>query len=260
MKLHKAKNQLGFTVLEVIVAVMSSTVLMAGLYQIFHSYQFNYISQDNSIEMQQNLRSGIYLMTKDIRFSRYNPMQTEDIFEFSSNLESYDIFSDTKNPPIDYTQDTDRIAFYIDKNDDGAFQLDSDPDNTDDTYDDGEEGEFIAYRLKGSSLQRFNSEIFAADFNVANAWQSIATNVDALNFVFINDTGEPTTNPNEARVVQISLLVRSSKKDHEYTNRTIYENYQGEEICDHCTNDNYHRRLIRMTVRIRNAHVSKANT
>jgi hypothetical protein len=229
------------------------------LYQIFHSHQYNYIAQGDSIELQQNLRAGIYLKTKDILLSRYNPEEIENI-GFTSNLNSYNIFSDTQDTDIDYNTEFDRIAFYTDKNGRNGIELDSDPDNTDDTYDNGEEGEFIAYRLKGTALQRFNSERFAVDFNVANAWQSIATNVDALNFVFINDAGETTTDPNEARAVQLSLLVRSSKKDHEYTNRTIYENYQGEEICDHCTNDNYHRRLIRMTVRIRNAHVSKATT
>lgn len=259
MKPHRIKNQLGFTVTEVMLAVICSSVLMVGLYQIFHSQQYNYIAQGHAIELQQNLRSGIYLLTKDIRFATYNPTEAENKFVFTSNLDSYDIFSDTQDADIDYTTDFDRIAFYTDKNEDGEFQLDIDPDNTDDAYDDGEEGEFIAYRLKGSFLQRFNSEKFAVDFNIANAWQTVSTNVDALNFVFINDDGVPTTNHEEARAVQISLLVRSSKKDHKYTNTTIYENYQGDEICNYCTNDHYRRRLIRMTIRIRNA-LSKANT
>jgi len=259
MKPHRIKNQLGFTVTEVMLAVICSSVLMVGLYQIFHSQQYNYIAQGHAIELQQNLRSGIYLLTKDIRFATYNPTESENKFVFTSNLDSYDIFSDTQDADIDYTTDFDRIAFYTDKNEDGEFQLDIDPDNTDDAYDDGEEGEFIAYRLKGGSLQRFNSEKFAVDFNIANAWQTVSTNVDALNFVFINDAGVPTTTPEEARAVQISLLVRSSKKDHKYTNTTIYENYQGDEICNYCTNDHYRRRLIRMTIRIRNA-LSKANT
>jgi type II secretory pathway component PulJ len=71
MNLRRIKNQFGFTVLEVITAVISSSVLMAGLYQIFHSHQFNYIAQEDAIELQQNLRSGIYLMTKDIRFGSF---------------------------------------------------------------------------------------------------------------------------------------------------------------------------------------------
>jgi len=260
MKSHWIKNQLGFTVTEVMLAVICSSVLMVGLYQIFHSQNLNYISQGHAIEIQQNLRSGIYLLTKDIRFARYNPTEIEDKLGFISNLYDYNIFSDTQDTDIDYTTDFDRIAFYTDKNEDGEIQLDIDPDNTNDNYDDGEEGEFIAYRLKGNSLQRFNSEKFAVDFNIANAWQTVSTNVDALNFVFIDDDGVPTTDHEQARAVQISLLVRSSKKDHKYTNTTIYENYQGDEICNYCTNDHYRRRLIRMTVRIRNAHISKANT
>ncbi|MDH3652215.1 MAG: PilW family protein [Saprospiraceae bacterium] len=242
-------------------AIISSTVLIAGLYQIFHSHQYNFIAQGDSIELQQNLRAGIYLLTKDIRLSRYNSGIIENV-GFTSNLNSHNVFSDTQDTDINYTTDFDRIAFYTDKNGENGIELDSDPDNTDDTYDDGEEGEFIAYRLKGTSLQRFNSEKFAVDFNVANAWQTIAINVDALNFVFINNAGAPTTNHIEARSVQISLLVRSSKKDSDpdYRDRTIYKNYQGEPICNHCTNDRYRRRLIRMTVRIRNEDIRNTDT
>ena len=263
MKLDHIKNQFGFTVTEVMLAVISSTVLMAGLYQIFHSHQYNYIAQGDAIELQQNLRAGIYLMTKDIRFARYSPMYKDANFEFgfTSNLDSYNIFSDTQDTDIDYTTEFDRIAFYIDKDGDGEFDLDIDPDDTNDDYDDGEEGEFVAYRLKGNSLQRFNSEKFLeSNFVVEDGWQTIATNVDALNFVFIDNAGVPTTNHILARSVQISLLVRSSKPDHEYTNTTLYENYQGDEICNHCSNDHYRRRLIRTTVRIRNADIRSENT
>lgn len=259
MNLQKTKNQLGFTITEVMLAIICSTVLITGLYQIFHSHQYNYIAQGDSIELQQNLRAGIYLMTKDILLSRYNPEELENI-GFTSNLDSYNIFSDTQDTDIDYNTEFDRVAFYTDKNGRNGIELDSDPDNTDDTYVNGEEGEFIAYRLKGTALQRFNSERFAVDFNVANAWQTIALNVDALNFVFIKADGTPTTDHTEARSVQISLLVRYSKKDSDpdYRDRTIYKNYQGEPICNHCTNDRYRRRLIRMTVRIRNADIRNA--
>ena len=266
-KYYEYKKERGFTLLEVMVALMSSSILVMGLYQMFQSQHNTYFAQGDRIEIQQNLRSGIHLLTKDLRSVRYNPkgIINTDCLNFKENLDNDNIFIDMEKGDIDYKNDTNRIAFVIDKNSNGIIELQNDgmeygairpqgagPIEPEIIYEKGERGEFIAYRHHANELQRFNSEIYAETTNVVQSWQTVATNVDALNFVYIDDFGDRTGDPGIAKSIQVALLIRSSKKDLDYTDTTNYKNHQGDEICSSCMYDHYHRRLIRMTIRLRN--------
>ena len=218
----------GFSLIEVLVSMALASIIIAAVYNLFHDQKDAYVAQDQVAEMQQNLRAGVLLMTQEIRSAGYDPLDT-GLFGFVTDFASpNDIFSEN----IDYSSDKSRIAFTIDADEAGDL-------NPNDS-------ELIAYRLNTSnnSLERY----IWSDGD----WKTVANNVDALDFVYLDDSGNVTTNPADFRAVQMTLIIRTGKKDKSYQNTQTYFNKQGQNICSGCENDNYRRRLLSTTVRIRN--------
>jgi type IV pilus assembly protein PilW len=203
-----------------------SSVLIIGIYQAFHTQQKSYINQSNTAEMQQNIRSGIYAMMREIRSAGYDPTRNAG----AGFVPKFD-------PPndkfvINYADAKEIIAFTIDNNGDGAISADS--------------TEQIAYQFNPPTrtLERFNAE--------KTVWEVVADNVDALNFVYRQADGTPATDPEDIRYVEIALLVRSRSPDSKFVDTTTYHNKEGDVLCASCTGDHYRRRLLTTTVQARN--------
>ena len=107
----------------------------------------------------------------------------------------------------------------------------------------------MVYRFGNNLLQRYNAGWTTEE----NKWQTVAANIDALNFVLVAPDGTVTTDPTNVAAVEITLLVRTGEKDKSYTNTRVYRNQRGTDICPSCSNDHYHRRVLTTTVFIRNS-------
>ena len=81
--------------------------------------------------------------------------------------------------------------------------------------------------------------------------QPVAENIDALDFVYLDENAEVTGKLSEVRSVQISLVARTGRGDQGYINRNSYRNQQGTEILA-AQNDNFRRKLLTVEVRCRN--------
>jgi type IV pilus assembly protein PilW len=240
--MYLRKYQHGFTLVEIMIAISISAVITSAFYQIFISQQRSYQVQEQAAEMQQNLRTGLYMMVRDIR-SAGKDAELAGLTRFVTDFAPpNDIFPDaifTKDE-IDYAVDRNIIAFTTDFNENGTI--------------DATRAEMIAYRLNGNELQRFNIQTLQ--------WETVAANIDALDFVLVDQNGTVTTNPNNATAVEITLLVRSGQKDTQkemhYTNTLTYRNKRGQDICPTCDdadtveNHRYRRRLLSTTVAVRN--------
>ena len=66
----------GFTLVEVLIALMMSGIIMAAVYTSSKTQQDTYITQDQVVAMQQNLRAATLLMTRDIRKAGYDPSES----------------------------------------------------------------------------------------------------------------------------------------------------------------------------------------
>lgn len=64
----------GFTLVELLVAMVISLVVMGAIYSTYASQQRSYIVQEQVGAMQQNLRVAMYIMVKDIRMAGYDPL------------------------------------------------------------------------------------------------------------------------------------------------------------------------------------------
>lgn len=218
----------GFSLIEILIAVAISSIMITAIYQLFHSQKSSYLIQDQVAEMQQNLRAGLFLMTKEIRSAGYDPTSSGNFGFVSDFAAPNDILSTN----IDYATDSNIIAFTIDDDEQGDF--------------DANDNELIAYRLNTSlnTLERY--------MWTDNAWKTVATNVDALDFVYLDANGNVTTTPGNFQAVQLTLLVRTGNEDAQYNNTEVYLNKQGDNICSGCTNDHHRHRLLSTTIRIRN--------
>ncbi|MCP4350881.1 MAG: prepilin-type N-terminal cleavage/methylation domain-containing protein [Desulfobacterales bacterium] len=63
------KNKQGFTLIEVMVAIVIFLIVMAASYTIFDAQQRSYIAQRDVASMQQNLRTGMYMIGRDIKMA-----------------------------------------------------------------------------------------------------------------------------------------------------------------------------------------------
>jgi prepilin-type N-terminal cleavage/methylation domain-containing protein len=64
-------NKKGITLIELLIALVISAILIAGIYKTFISQQRTYAVQDQVVEMQQNVRAAINKMLREIRMTNF---------------------------------------------------------------------------------------------------------------------------------------------------------------------------------------------
>jgi type II secretory pathway component PulJ len=223
------ENQTGLTMIEIMMYIIISSIIMASVYNAFHTQKDSYSTQNSTVEIQQIVRSGIYTMTREIRSSGYNPTRKANAGFVKELPNAPGKFS------IDYSTDDNIIAFTLDNDGNGVINANN--------------AEQIAYRFNvgAHTLERFNV--------TSGGWEAIAGNVDALNFVYFKQDGTPATVPEDIQYLEIALLVRARNAEPKFTNTTTYRNKQGDILCASCTGDHYRRRLLTTTVQMRNVRI-----
>ena len=227
---HKTHN--GFTITEVLVALVISSVLTTAVYQTFHSQQRSYTLQSEAAAMEQNLRSGLYLLTRELRSAGYNPTQasTSDFRFVTSFPAPNNVFV------VNYAADHSLVAFTLDTDGSGAIEPNK--------------NEQIAYRFNNAqkTLERFND----TQADLTKKWETVASDIDAVYFTYFDQDNTITYDPTSIEYVEVALLARTRKQDSKYTNTTVYTNKAGVNLCPACVGDHYRRRLLTTTIQIRN--------
>jgi type IV pilus assembly protein PilW len=238
---NRQSKQQGFTLTELLVAMAMVGIVMAAVYSTYKSQQDTYVAQEQVAEMQQNLRASLYRMARDLRMAGFNPQRAPNVGGFVTQLPD-DGVGET-------TTDSTNIAFTIDENANGTIDLDDDD-------------EQIAYRLDNASdtLQRFR----VSD----DTWHTVAENIDALDFVYLDPSGIDITanviaNPTALYAatnlpyldsigsIEISVVARTGNIDKSFPGTPAYSNQQGDEILA-AQADNRRRRLLSTAILCRN--------
>jgi prepilin-type N-terminal cleavage/methylation domain-containing protein len=68
----------GFTLVEMVLALAISTVVLAAVYSVFTIANKNFTTQNAAANVQQNLRSAIRLMARDIRHAGLDPSGSDN--------------------------------------------------------------------------------------------------------------------------------------------------------------------------------------
>jgi len=242
----KFKNESGFTIVELMISMFIGMVVIVAVYSAYIIQQRSYVTQDQVVEMQQNIRAGLDIMTREIRMAGYDPQESGT----AGIEEAY----------------ADAIYFTADYNEDGNVSL-----GGDDT------GEHIAFDLYTNTagvsvlgMTRSNGPITMTEIPAgsghfeATGHQPIAENIERIEFFYTQNDGTTQTNSptaaqlNQISSVQISVLAVAGQRDAKYTNNNVYTPASGTAwdlngtAAGNAPGDNFRRRLLIMTVQFRN--------
>jgi len=217
---RKRSNQ-GFTLTELLIAMVISGIVAAGIYSTFYSQQKSYLTQEQIAAMQQNLRGAMHILGRDIRMAGYNPTSFA-----TAGIQ---------------TAQANSIRFTMDITNDAGTGI---PDG--DTGDPNEDITYALVDLDGDG----DTDLGRNDVNGGGIHQ-IAENIDALDFVYLDEDGNITTTPSEIRAVQASVLARTDRWDQGYQNTNVYQNQQGTSVFTP-GGDSFRRRLLTEEFKCRN--------
>jgi len=71
-------NHRGFTLVEMVMVLAISTIVLAAMYSVFMIANKNFTTQNAAANVQQNLRSAIGLMARDIRLAGLDPSDSDN--------------------------------------------------------------------------------------------------------------------------------------------------------------------------------------
>jgi type IV pilus assembly protein PilW len=221
-------NRKAFTLVELLVALVVVGVVMAAIVSTYYSQQKSYVAQEQVAAMQQNLRAAMFYMEREIRMAGCDP-------------------KGSANAGIE-TAAPNSISFTLDIRGD-AIEDPPDGDTTDPS-------ENITYSLyTASGIQKLGR-------NTGGVNQPVAENIDALDFVYLDEDGAPldddgsgnvTTSIDQIRSVQITIVARTGRGDPGYKDTKVYYNQQDlvNPILP-AQNDSFRRRLLTTSIRCRN--------
>ncbi len=222
------------------IAVAIATFVLTATFATYSTQQKTQVIQDQVVEMQQNIRAAMLLMTRDIREAGCDPTQTAGagiVTAATGQLRmTRDIAGHAVNPNQedgDVTDANEDIIFGFDP----TVDTDADPDGIPDT-------EAVANFCRN-------------DANGAAAFQAIAENIERVEFNYIDEDGNTIAAPitsqadrNRIRAVQVSMLARSSRQDPKFLDTATYTTAAGTVWGPF--NDSFRRRLSAATIQCRN--------
>jgi prepilin-type N-terminal cleavage/methylation domain-containing protein len=260
------KNDKGFTLVELMITVFLTAIAVISIYRGYTAFSQSADAQQQVMEMQQNLRIGMTWLAADIRRAGMNE-DGEDVASFMCDEVP------TNDTSIEFSMDLLGGDSAGDDDDDGLIDEEDESRIGDGEIDD--DGERIKYYLAPSSVDATTNDLIR-EVRTAGAYvpHTLITNVEALDFVYFDDTGAelvpslPTTTEclygvgggelslkgdelQEVDRVEITLVVRATNEYYRYTNRETYRNLQDDPLVSN-PGDNFRRRVFSMSVQIRN--------
>lgn len=71
MNIHPSFNKKGITLIELLVGMVICTIVIAAIFRVFITQSKAYVVQDQVVEIQQNIRSVMELMARDLRMAGF---------------------------------------------------------------------------------------------------------------------------------------------------------------------------------------------
>lgn len=173
----KEKNEKGFTLVELMIAMVISALVMASVYSVYYTQQKSYIVQEEVAAMHQNLRAAMYFMEREIRMAGCDPtgnagagivQNLTSQIRFTEDVRGKDL-GDPPDGAVKLAQEED-ISYYLV---DGNLVRDTNPDNVDDE----EKKDMV-----------------------------IAENISSLTFAYLDSSGGAATGLSDIRLVQVTLV------------------------------------------------------
>ncbi len=251
------KKRNGVTLIELLIALVLSSILTAALYRAFIGQQKTYTIQDQVAEMQQNVRIAVGQITKELRMAGYGGDMLSvfgdingftDIITPASNAISI-IFAD---PVGVLKQNTAKGANQLKVTNARTFNADKKrylclnglnnylvQSVTDDTIvlaaplAEGHPINQPVYLVKAISYYLGTSgakTVLRRNENTGGGGQPLADNIESLEFTYFDANGNATSNPSDIRMVRVTVTAKTNMLDPQlkggngYRRRTLSSN------------------------------------
>jgi type IV pilus assembly protein PilW len=197
--LFRFSNQ-GFTMIELLVAMVVSLLALAAIYSTFLAQHRSYQVQEEAADMQQNIRAAMYYMQREIRMAGSDPFNTGNFGITAAGQNSITFTEDISGPPVGIPP--------VPKPD----GLVNDP-----TIVPNIPNEDITYALSGANLVRTDNSLN----NGLGVTQVVAQNIDWIDFVYLDGASPPNIIPfvggavpaanlSQIQSVEITIVARTN--------------------------------------------------
>ncbi len=256
----KKKN--GLTLIELLIALVLSSILIAALYRLFISQQKTYTVQDQVADMQQNIRVAIDQMTREIRMAGYggnilaifgNVNGFTNIITPADNsitvllADQVGVLKQNATKGANQLKVTNASRFNTDKkkylclNGLNNYLIQSVMTDTITLTTSLTEDHLInepVYLVKAITYSLGLSggkTALRRNENTGGGAQPLAENMESLQFTYFDANGNVTVNPPDIRMVRVEGTSKTNRSDPEYTE-----------------GDGYRRRTLSSHIKIRN--------
>ncbi len=189
-------KELGFTLVELLIAMTIGLVILAALSSTFLMQRKIYDVQEQIAEMVQTARAAMDMMTREIRMAGYDPAGVNSDMDTSNDFNG-----------IPYNADTSTIDVYTDLNNIPGI------DNPSGSY------EHITYLYDSANNQ------IDRNTNTGSGNQPFAENIDEFSVLYQNSDGNATTTTANIRQIKITITARTSRPDPDYSANNGYRTY-----------------------------------
>jgi len=215
-KTKRSLNEQGFTIIELLVSMAVFLLAIGAIYSTFQAQHKSYLMQQEVAAMQQNLRAAMFYMQREIRMAGCDPTGDANAGIVTANSDSISFTEDVRGD----SAGSDPDGALDDPNEDITYNLD-------DSDGDGDDDE----------LDRNN--------------QTVAQNIDALNFVYLDANGIETAVLADIRSVEITIVARISRPLRDSPNNRDYFNQRNTQILS-AQGDRYSRKRLTSAIKCRN--------
>jgi len=151
MKIRLLVNRKGVTLTELLVGLIISGIVVAGIYRVFVAQTKAYTVQDQVVEVQQNIRSVMEILLRDLRMAGYDDTRLSSKITIANP-----IFPADHSVTVNYEYDSTH-----------RYQ--------------------VTYSLNNGTLSR-QLAIYTDTGSLSSTTEPILENVDALDFIYDVDT------------------------------------------------------------------------
>jgi len=181
-------------------------IVLGALYNLFTVQSKILGNQEMAVEMQQNARMAMDILTREMRLAGFNPTVT--LSKCAGTLPS----SLTSTPCVGIQgASTNSISFTSDINGNGDLTPGSSNPNENITYD----------RYESPS----GSGIYALGRTSNGSKQPVVENIQSLTFTYLNSAASAAATIGAIRSIQVNIVARAAKPDPAYPANGGYRTY-----------------------------------
>ena len=197
MQTRRAISTDGFSLLELLIALAVFSFIVGGIFSNLTQSQTRYQFEQEVAEVQQTARNVADIMEREIKLAGF------PIASYYDSALNWTSANSERVAAGFITLGATNLVFEADLLEDGIVDR-------------------VEYRLNGTTLERSARDKTAGGGAPAAVYQTLATNVTALTFSYLNSSGSATTVPADVRSVGILFNINTTSVDPQNRNqRTI---------------------------------------